>query len=131
MYIQNNFVADHLTFKKINDIAMKSTYICSFLVIVRILWDGKLIIYSLFAILNSCQKYFCVIITQIYIQIPYNVIFFYQLHAVSRTQQGKQREPSVKTLRSPLPVEFWRHRVLSGRKIILIRFVFIVTLLGG
>ena len=38
-----------------------------------------------------------------------------QLHAVSRTQQGKQREPSVKTLRSPLSAEFWRQCVLSGR----------------
>ena len=38
-----------------------------------------------------------------------------QLHAVSRTQQGRQREPSVKTLRSPLSAEFWRHCVLSGR----------------
>ena len=28
--------------------------------------------------------------------------FFFQLHAVSRTQQGKQREPSVNTLRSLL-----------------------------
>ena len=36
-------------------------------------------------------------------------------HAVSRTQQGRQREPSVKTLRSPLSAEFWRHCVLSGR----------------
>ena len=38
-----------------------------------------------------------------------------QLHAVSRTKQGRQREPSVKTLRSQLPAEFWRHCVLSGR----------------
>ena len=38
-----------------------------------------------------------------------------QLHALSRTQQGRQREPSVKTLRSPLSAEFWRHCVLSGR----------------
>ena len=38
-----------------------------------------------------------------------------QLHAVSRTQQGRQREPSVKTLRSQLSVQFWRHCVLSGR----------------
>ena len=38
-----------------------------------------------------------------------------QIHAVSRTQQGRQREPSVKTLRSPLSAEFWRHCVLSGR----------------
>ena len=37
-----------------------------------------------------------------------------QLHAVSRTKQGRQREPSVKTLRSPLSAEFWRHCVLSG-----------------
>ena len=29
-----------------------------------------------------------------------------QLHAVSRTQQGRQREPSVKTLRSPLSANF-------------------------
>ena len=35
-----------------------------------------------------------------------------QLHAVSRTQQGRQREPSVKTLRSQLSAEFC---VLSGR----------------
>ena len=32
----------------------------------------------------------------------------YQLHAVSRTQQGMK--PNVKTLRFP---EFWRHCVLS------------------
>ena len=33
---------------------------------------------------------------------------------MSRTQQGRQREPSVKTLRSSLSTEFWRHFVLSG-----------------
>ena len=38
-----------------------------------------------------------------------------QLHAVSRTQLGRQREPSVKTIRSPLSTEFWRYCVLSGR----------------
>ena len=32
---------------------------------------------------------------------------FYQLHAVSHTQQGRQREPSVATFRSPLSAEFW------------------------
>ena len=48
-----------------------------------------------------------------------------QLHGVSRTQQGKQGSgkrsvltlgslSSVKTLRSPLSTEFWRHGVLSG-----------------
>ena len=40
---------------------------------------------------------------------------FHLVHAVSRTQQGRQREPSVKTLRSSLSAEFWRHCVLSGR----------------
>ena len=40
---------------------------------------------------------------------------FNQLHAVSCTQQGRQREPSVKTLCSLLSAEFWRYRVLSGR----------------
>ena len=37
-----------------------------------------------------------------------------QIHAVSRTQQGRQREPSVKTLRSLLSAEFWRQCVLRG-----------------
>ena len=37
------------------------------------------------------------------------------LHAVSRTLQGRQREPNVKTLRPLLSAEFWRHCVLSGR----------------
>ena len=37
-----------------------------------------------------------------------------QLHAVSCTQQGRQREPNVKTLRSPLSAEFWRHCMLRG-----------------
>ena len=32
-----------------------------------------------------------------------------QLHAVSSAQQGKQKDSSVKTLRSPLSAEFWRH----------------------
>ena len=35
-------------------------------------------------------------------------------HTVYCTQQGKQREPSVKTLRFALSTEFWRHCVLSG-----------------
>ena len=43
----------------------------------------------------------------------YTPNIFYHLHAVLRTQQGRQREPSVKTLRSPLYAEFWRHCVLS------------------
>ena len=38
-----------------------------------------------------------------------------QLHAVYRSQQGRQRELYVKTLRSPLSAEFWKHCVLSGR----------------
>ena len=32
----------------------------------------------------------------------------HQLHAVFRTQSGRQREPSIKTHRSPLSAEFWR-----------------------
>ena len=40
----------------------------------------------------------------------YRVIcqFFFQLHTVSRTQQGRQWEPSVNTLRSPLSAEALR-----------------------
>ena len=38
----------------------------------------------------------------------------FQLYAVSRILQGTQMEPRVKTLRSPLSAEFWRHCVLSG-----------------
>ena len=38
-----------------------------------------------------------------------------QLHAVSRRQQGRQTEPTIKTLRSPLSAKFWGHCVLSGR----------------
>ena len=33
----------------------------------------------------------------------------FTLYAVSRIQQGRQREPNVKTIRSPLSVNFWRH----------------------
>ena len=36
------------------------------------------------------------------------------LHAVFRTQQGRQREPNLKTIRSPLSAEFWPHCVLSS-----------------
>ena len=42
------------------------------------------------------------------------IYIFYHLHAVSRTQRGRQRAPSVKTRRSLLSVEFWKHCVLSG-----------------
>ena len=40
-----------------------------------------------------------------------------QLHAVPRTQQGRQRELSVKNIRLSIFAEFWhawRHCVLSG-----------------
>ena len=37
-----------------------------------------------------------------------------QLHAVSRTQQGRQSKPRGKALRSALSAQFWRHCVLSG-----------------
>ena len=44
-----------------------------------------------------------------------SICFFYPLHAVFHTEQGRQREPSVKTLCSPISAEFWRHCVLSGK----------------
>ena len=44
-----------------------------------------------------------------------NQIKLNQLQVVSHIPQGRQREPSFKTLRSPLSAEFWRHCVLSGR----------------
>ena len=47
--------------------------------------------------------------------LTYYIVNKNQLHAVSRTQQGRQREPSVETLRYPLSAEFWRHCVLSDR----------------
>ena len=56
-----------------------------------------------------------------------NILF--QLHAVYHKKQGEQREPSVKTLRSPLSVKFQR---LSGRDGYLairppfVHFVFII-----
>ena len=34
----------------------------------------------------------------------------------SRTQQSRQREPSVETLSSPLSAEFWRHCVMRERR---------------
>ena len=36
-----------------------------------------------------------------------------QLHVVSCSQQCRQREPSVKTLRSTLSAEFWMHCVFA------------------
>ena len=38
-----------------------------------------------------------------------------QLHAISRTQQCRQREPCVKTHRSPLSTEFWRYERVEWR----------------
>ena len=51
-------------------------------------------------------------------QVLNNCVYIIQIksnkfHAVSRTQQGRQRKPSVKTLRSPLSAEFWMHCVFS------------------
>ena len=37
-----------------------------------------------------------------------------QLHAVSRTQHGRQREPSVNTLRFLFSAEFWRYCVCAA-----------------
>ena len=44
-----------------------------------------------------------------------------QLHTVSCTQECMQREPSVKTFRSPFPAVFRRHCVLSGSILVLER----------
>ena len=44
----------------------------------------------------------------------YIYLFKNQLHAVSSTQLGRQRELSVKILRSPLSAKFRRHCVLRG-----------------
>ena len=56
---------------------------------------------------------------KIFIKLIYLIYYTFnlknQLHAVSRTQQGSQREPSVKTLHSPLSADFWRRCVWSGR----------------
>ena len=61
------------------------------------------------------------IIKQIYIGNLFNfyfefrMVFFiylflkFQFHAVSRTQQGRQKESTVKTLCSPFSMELWRH----------------------
>ena len=40
--------------------------------------------------------------------------FFFKFYAVLRMQQGRQKEPSVKTLRCTFSTEFWRNCVLSG-----------------
>ena len=42
--------------------------------------------------------------------LPNIVTVLNQLYAVSRTREGRQRTPRVKTLSA----EFWRHCVLSG-----------------
>ena len=49
-----------------------------------------------------------------WVRLPILVCFFYS-HSRCIRQQGRQREPNVKILRSPLSAEFWRHCVLSGR----------------
>ena len=53
----------------------------------------------------------------IYRDLPFvSVYTFYIIHtyAVSRTQQGKQKEPNVKTLGSTLFDKFYRHCELKG-----------------
>ena len=49
-------------------------------------------------------------------KLPFNYYIFvaFQRHLVSRTQQGRQRESSVMTVRSPFSAELWRHFLLSG-----------------
>ena len=43
-------------------------------------------------------------------------MLFYEFHVTSRIQQGRQTQPSVKTLRSPLCFKFRRHCVLNDGK---------------
>ena len=43
----------------------------------------------------------------------YILDFFSVSHCIPRTA-GRQRGPSIKTLRSPLSGEYWKHCVLSG-----------------
>ena len=51
-----------------------------------------------------------------HVSVPFFFFLWYiTLKSVSFCFQGRQREPSVKTLRSPLSAEFWRHCVLSCR----------------
>ena len=54
------------------------------------------------------------ILVNLYRKYQLHAVFFFKLRAVSHTQQGRQRDSSVKTHRSPLSAEFWRHCVLSG-----------------
>ena len=44
---------------------------------------------------------------------PYYFVLASRMH-VSRTQQDRQKEPSLNIFRSSFSVEFWRHCVLSG-----------------
>ena len=60
--------------------------------------------------------------TEIFIIVPYVIIVsFFQLHAVSRTYKGGQREPSVKTLCSPLSAEF--RRLLAQVRCLIFSFL--------
>ena len=52
-------------------------------------------------------------VTQSIHNIIQHLIKLNHLYAVSRTQQGRQTEASVKTLHSPLSDEIWRHCVFS------------------
>ena len=55
-----------------------------------------------------------------YMNLMINILFLFRvkicscIHAVSRQQQDRQREPSVKTLRSPFSAELSGHCVLNG-----------------
>ena len=47
-------------------------------------------------------------------QTAFKTVTLLKLPTTTNPQQGKQREPSAKTLRSLLSTEFWRHYMLSG-----------------
>ena len=44
-----------------------------------------------------------------YVMLDKQYLYKFQLHAVSRTQQNRQRESYIKRFRSPFSAEFWIH----------------------
>ena len=72
----------------------------------QFLYSARLVVCIIKKITIYNEAFICTYKTiRKYYSIIKNLIKKNQLHAVSRTQQGRQREPSVKTLRSPLSAE--------------------------
>ena len=60
------------------------------------------------------QRHYLTLSINVYCQLnppAKSPLYAARLHSVSCAQKGRQREPSVKTLFSPLSAEFWRHCV--------------------